>query len=75
VPRTNIHRREIFEWGKQEHRDDAHAEDLHAPAGHVQHERLHGQRLERGNGKVPSLSLLQVLIRGRRTRIRTRRRY
>ena len=66
--RTGVDGRQILKGRKQEHRDDAHAEDLHAAAGHVEHERLHRQRLERGDGKVPSLSLLQRLVRAQRFR-------
>jgi hypothetical protein len=61
--RTLVHTRQILERGKQEHSDDAHAKDLHAPAGHVQHESLHGQRLDWRNSKIPSFSRLQIFIR------------
>ena len=64
--RTGVDGRQILKRRKQEHRDDAHAEDLHAAAGHVEHESLHRQRLERGDGKVPSLPLLQRLVRAQR---------
>jgi hypothetical protein len=64
--RTRVDGREILEWREEEHGDDAHAKDLHAPAGHVQHERLHGQRLERRDRKLPCFLLLQCLVRAQR---------
>jgi len=64
--RTRVDGREILEWREQEHGDDAHAKDLHAPAGHVQHERLHGQRLDRRDRELPCFLLLQCLVRAQR---------
>ena len=61
--RTRVHGREVFEWTTEEHEDDTHAEDLHAASGHVKHESLHGERLRRGDGKVPCAFRLQALIR------------
>ena len=72
--RTLVHTRQILERRKQEHGDDAHAEDLHAPTGHVEHERLHGQRLDRRNGEIPSFSRLQIFIRIHRVYRRRRTR-
>ena len=34
--RTRVDGRQVLEWREQEHGNDAHAEDLHASARHVQ---------------------------------------
>jgi hypothetical protein len=36
-----------LEGTRQQHPDDPHREDLNARAGHVQHDRLHGQGFSR----------------------------
>ena len=51
--RTAVDRREVLERAEQEHEHDAHAEDLDASSGHVQHEGLHGQLLRGRDGEVP----------------------
>ena len=61
--RTGVDCREVLERAAEEHEDDAHAEDLHAAAGHVEHERLHGERLRRRDGEVPCAFRLEALIR------------
>ena len=51
--RTGVHPRNVLDWGEEEHEDDTHAKDLNAPAGHVEHEGLHGQGFGGGDGEVP----------------------
>ena len=61
--RTLVYSRQVLEWRKQEHSDDAHAKDLYTPTGHVKHESLHGQRLDRRNSEIPSFPRLQIFVR------------
>ena len=60
--RTSVDAREVLERAEKEHEDNAHAEDLHAAAGHVEHECLHGEGLGGGDGEVPCPFCLELLV-------------
>jgi hypothetical protein len=51
--RTGVHPGDVHDRGEEEHDDDAHAKDLDAAAGHVEHEGLHGEGFGGGDGEVP----------------------
>ena len=60
--RTFVDTSDIFERGEKEHEDDAHAKDLYASAGHVEHERLHRQGLYRRKCDVPCSCSSELIV-------------
>ena len=59
---TCVHASDVLERREEKHEHDAHAKDLDASSGHVQHECLHGERLCGGDGELPSAFLFQGCI-------------
>lgn len=62
--RTPIHPHDILKRRAEQHEHDAHAEDLHAAAGHVEHEGLHGQRLGGRDRELPRAFLFEGGVGG-----------
>ena len=60
--RTSVNCSNVLEWAHKKHKYDPHAEDLHTPARHVQHEGLHGQRFSRRDCKIPCALLSQARV-------------
>lgn len=64
VQRTGVHPGDVLDRREEKHEDDAHAEDLDAAAGHVEHEGLHGEGFGGGDGEVPSALFFQGCVGG-----------
>jgi hypothetical protein len=61
--RTGVDCSNVFEWCHEKHEHDPHTENLHTPAGHVQHKGLHRERFSGGDRKIPCALLFQARIR------------
>lgn len=59
---TFIYTSKILERREEKHEYNSHAEDLDAATGHVQHERLHGQRLCWCDSKVQCALFLELVM-------------
>ena len=62
--RTGVYPRNVHDGGEEEHEDDAHAKDLDAAAGHVEHECLHGEGFGGGDGEVPCALFFEGCVGG-----------
>jgi len=62
--RTCVYPSNVHERCEEEHEDDAHAKDLDAAAGHVEHECLHGEGFGGGDGEVPCALFFEGCVGG-----------
>lgn len=62
--RTCVHPGDILDGREEKHEDDAHAKDLDAAAGHVEHECLHGEGFGGGDGEVPCALFFEGCVGG-----------
>ena len=53
MQRTGVHPSDVLDGREEKHQHDAHAKDLDAAPGHVEHEGLHGEGFGGGDGEVP----------------------
>lgn len=60
--RTRVNTRQALEWREKKHEDDTHAKYLNTPAGHIQHERLHGKLFRGRYRKVPCAFVFKGLV-------------
>ena len=51
--KSRVHARDILDGREEKHENDPHAKYLDAPAGHVEHEGLHGEGFGWRDGEIP----------------------